>query len=276
MIREMVCCGAALFWSAGVACAQLYPFSGIDRPLYPEVIVPTDDLYSADPELSALRAAIDKAGDARTRQPDGSEVYDPEAMLPLLADRIELFVGQGRRSIWEEFVSIGTQPASEALGIVGRLSRGSDSAEAIVQQRYGMHVLASLAMEPTVGSTPWLGGRICTASYGRIDWPVWASLWEKIRFYEREEWRIAVIARPSDGEIAPPDWPKKFQMVPVSRSQKRSGGSIGIVEPQGETVFFEAWFRPQEGHFAPYLNSHVCFEKQEGDWKISAVAIRLD
>jgi hypothetical protein len=66
-------------------------------------------------------------------------------------------------------------------------------------------------------------------------------------------------------------------MVPVSPSQKRSGGSIGIVEPQGGTVFFDSWYRPDEGHFAPYLNNHVCFEKQEGGaWKVSAVAIRLD
>lgn len=277
MIRAMFRGLTVLCWSAGVACAQSGPFPDMGRPLYPEVIVETDDSHSADPDLTALRASIRSAGETLARLPDGAQVYDPAAMLPLLADEVEIFVGQGRRAAWEEFVSIGRQPAPRALEIVGRLSRGSDSAEAAVQQRHGMQVLAGLAREPTVGSTPWLDGRICTASYGRVKWPDWVSLREKLQFREREEWRIAVVARPGYGETAPPGWPKRYQMVPVSPQQKRSGGSIGIVGPQGETVFFDAWFRPNEGHFAPYLNSHACFERQEGGaWKVSAVAIRLD
>ena len=31
-----------------------------------------------------------------------------------------------------------------------------------------------------------------------------------------------------------------------------------------------------DGYFASYLNSHLCFERGNGAWKISAVAMRLD
>jgi hypothetical protein len=65
-------------------------------------------------------------------------------------------------------------------------------------------------------------------------------------------------------------------MVPVAPEQKRSGGSIGVISPEGGAVFFTADFDPDEGYFAPYLTDHLCFKRQDGEWKISAVAIRLD
>jgi hypothetical protein len=230
----MMCAGA------GAAYAQFDPFPGIERPLYPEVIVPTDDSYSRDTGLSAFRQAIDKASEARVKLPDGGQAYDPEAMLPLLADEVELFIGQGERAYHEDFVFIGRQPAREALEIVGRLSRGSDSADPVVQRRYGMHVLDRLALEPTVGRSPWLDGRICTASYGKLEWPAWSSLWEKLKMFDKRDWLIATVVHPDFEEVAPPDWPKRYQMVPVSPQQKRSAGSIGIVAPEGGSIFFTA------------------------------------
>jgi len=260
----------------GAAYAQFDPFPDIGRPLYPEVIVPTDDSYSRDAQLSAFRQAVDRASETLVKRPDGSEAYNPEAMLPLLADEVELFIGQGDRPFREEFVFIGRQPADVALEIVGRLSRGSDSADPVVQQRYGMHVLANLANEPTVGRSPWLDGRICTASYGKLEWPAWSSLWEKLRMIDKRDWMIATVVRPDHGEVAPPDWPKRHQIVPASPEQKRSAGSLGIIAPEGGTIFFTANLDPNEGYFAPYLNNHLCFEQQDGQWKISAIAMRLD
>lgn len=274
MLRR-VALGVAML-CGGAAYAQPDSFPGIERPLYPEVVVPTDDSYSADPGLSAFRLEIDKASEARVRRDDGSQVYDSDAMLPLLADEVELFIGQGDRSYREDFVFIGRQPAREALEIVGRLSRGSDSTDPVVQQRYGMGVLGNLAMEPTVGRSPWLGGRICTASYGRLEWPAWSSLWQRLRMIDKRDWMIATLVRPDHGEFAPLGWPKRYQIVPVAPEQKRSAGSLGVIAPEGGTIFFADGFDPDEGHFAPYLNNHLCFERQDGRWKISAVAMRLD
>ena len=276
MLRRVAFGIAMLCGGFGTAHAQLDAYPDIERPLYPEVIVPTDDSYSQDAALSAFRQSVDRAGEALVNLPDGGETYDPEAMLPLLADEVELFIGQGDRAYREDFVYIGRQPARAALEIVGRLSRGSDSADPVVQQRYGMHVLANLANEPTVGRSTWLDGRICTASYGRLEWPAWSSLREKVRMIDRNDWLIATIVRPDHGEVAPPDWPKRYQIVPASPQQKRSAGSLGIVTPEGGAVFFTADFDPDDGYFAPYLNNHLCFERQDGEWKISAVAIRLD
>jgi len=272
----MVCGLAALCLAAFPAAAQHDPYPDIERPLYPEVIMPVDDSYSSDAGLLALRSAVSAASRALVRTPEG-EVYDPEPMRQLLADEVDLFIGRRRKPFQEEFMFIGRQPAAAALEIVGRLSRGADGANPpVVQQRYGMQFLGGLAKKPTVGRSPWLDGRICTASYGRLEWLVWSSLWSKLRFFDKEDWRIAVVTRPTRGELPLTGWPKRYQVVPVSPQQKRSGGTIGIVAPGGDTVFFDSLFEPRESYFAAYLNDHLCFEKQGNEWKVSAVAIRLD
>jgi hypothetical protein len=275
MLR-MICGLAALCMAAFPAKAQHDPYPDVERPLYPELVIPVDDSFSSDARLLGLREAVTAASGALVRTPDG-EVYDPEPMMKLLADEVELFVGRQRTPFQEEFMFIGRQPAAAGLEIVGRLSRGADGANPpVVQQRYGIQFLGGLAREPTVGRSVWLDGRICTASYGRLEWPVWSSLWSKLRFFDKEDWRIAVVTHPARGELPLTGWPKRYQMVPVSPQQKRSGGTIGIVAPGGDTVFFDAWFEPGEGYFATYLNDHLCFEKQGDEWKVSAVAIRLD
>lgn len=274
--------GFAGFFAVSCAASAQTPsdlyadYPELERPLYPELLIEVDDSFSVT--TAAFRDAVDKASKALVKRPDGGEAYDPQAMLPLLADEVELFVARGRLALDEAFVFVGKQPAPTALEIVGRLSRGSDSTDPVVLQRYGMHVFGNLAREPTVGRLPWLDGRVCTASYGRLDWSDCAKLREKLATVQREEWRIAVVTRPLAGEEGAvySNWPKRYQMVPVSGRQKRSGGSIGIVSPEGTTVFFDQWFNPAEGHFAPYLNDHLCFRKHDGQWKISAVAIRLD
>lgn len=276
MARRTVLAGAALCAALTGASAQEKVFSDMDPPLYPEIVVPTDDSYSADAELTAFRQALAAASEARVETPEG-RFYDPTAMLPFLADEVELFVGQGARARREEFVSIGRHPAARALEMAGRLSRRSDSADPVVQQRYGMHVLADLTLEPTVGATPRLAGRICTGSYGGITWPQWMSLQEKLGPIDREDWRIAAVVKRGQGDDIPPGgWPKRYQMVPLSPEQKRAGGWTGIIAPDGELAFFSTFFGPDPGYFAPYLNSHLCFEKRDGAWKVSAIAMRLD
>lgn len=274
MLRRAVV-AVTMLW-AGTAVARLDDFPGIERPLYPEVVVPTDDSYSADAELFAFRRAVDKASEALVKWPDGSQSYDPEAMLPLLADEVELFIGRQRTPFQEEFMFIGRQPPRSALEILGRLSRPNDGADpVIVHQRYGMHVLGRLALEPTVGRSPWLDGRICTASYGKLEWPVWSSLWKKLEFFHKEDWLIATVVRPDFEEVAPSGWPKRYQVVPAAREQKRAAGSIRIITPEGHRVFFADGFDRDEGYFASYLNEHLCFTREDGEWRISAVALRL-
>jgi len=261
-------------WLAGggVAAAQTMRREGLDPPLYPEIVIETDDSFSADRELSEFRRALAEAAGYRW-----GKALDPEAVVPFLAEDVEFFVGQKGSGIRDEFVSLGLHPARRALEMAGRLSRASDSADPEVQSRYGLHVLEELVGEPTVGRTPWLDGRICTASYGRISWPDWIALDGKLRFIDRERWRIAGVVEPYDDRGLPTgDWPKRYQMVPVSPEQKRSGGFLGIIAPQGGVVFFRVFRSADASHFAPYLNSHLCFEKRDDGWAVTAIALRLD
>lgn len=262
-------------WSTGVAAQGVDP-AEIEPPLYPQIILETDDSLSADAGLSAFRKALVNAGKAVVRTEQG-EQYDPAPMLALLADEVEFLVAQSDGRFNEEFVSLGLHPAARALEMAGRLSKGSDSADPIVQSRYGMHAFAGLAAEPAVGRTPWLAERICTASYGKLSWPDWVALDGKLRFLDLDEWRIAsVIVREGAEGLLPGDWPKRYQMVPVSPEQKRSGGTTGIIPPDGGTVFFHTHFGPNPSYFANYYNSHLCFEERDGAWKVTAIAMRLD
>lgn len=265
-------------WIAGAGCslAQSEDRSDIEPPLYPEIVIETDDSYSADAGLSAFRRALIEAGEARAETAQGKQ-YDPEAMLPFLAEEVEFFVARGEGGFGREFVSLGLHPAARALEMAGRLSKGSDSPDPLVQSRYGMRALAGLAAEPSVGRTPWLADRVCTASYGRISWPDWVELDGKLRFLDLDRWRIAsVIVREGAEGLLPADWPKRYQMVPVSPEQKRSGGTTGIIPPDGGVIFFRTHFGPNTSYFAPYYNSHLCFEERDGAWKVSAIAMRLD
>lgn len=266
----------AVFAGAGGAAAQQTDPAEIEPPLYPQIILETDDSLSADAGLSAFRKALVDAGEAVVRTEQG-EQYDPAPMLALLAGEVEFFVARGEGGFDREFVSLGLHPAARALEMAGRLSEGSDSADPLVQSRYGMHALAGLAAEPTVGRTPWLGGRICTASYGKLSWPDWVELDGKLRFLDLDEWRIAsVIVREGAEGLLPADWPKRYQMVPVSPQQKRSGGTTGIIPPDGGVIFFTTHFGSAASYFANYYNSHMCFEQRDGAWKVSAIAMRLD
>ncbi len=257
---------------AGSAAAQTVHHEGLDPPLYPEIILDTDDSFSADADLSEFRRALAEAAGYQW-----GKALDPEAVVPFLADDVEFFIGQKGRSYREEFVSLGLHPARRVLEMAGRMSRASDSADPAVQSRYGLYVLEKLVTEPVVGRTPWLDGRICTASYGRISWPDWIALDGKLRFIDREHWRIASVVGPDgDGGRPTGDWPKRYQMVPVSPEQKRSGGSLGIIAPQGGVIFFRVFYGPDATHFAPYLNSHLCFERRDGAWTVTAIALRLD
>ncbi len=244
--------------------------------LYPEIILDTDDSYSHDADLTAFRHAFVEASESLVTTEYGKQI-DPEALLPFLADDVEIFVGQGGLPYREEFVSIGLHPARRALEMAGSLSRPRDHADPVVQSRYGMYALARLAGEPAIGRTPWLDGRICTASYGRMSWPDWVALDGRLRTLDRRDWVIASVVRLEEADGLPSaDWPKRYQMMPVSPEQKRSGGSLGILTPDGGLVFFRVFYGPDTSHFATYLNSHLCFERRGGAWKVSAIAIRLD
>jgi hypothetical protein len=257
---------------AGGAAAQTPHHSDVAPPLYPEIILETDDGFSTDAELSAFRRALAEAAGYRWDRP-----LDPESVVPFLAADVEFLVGQKGRSHREAFVSLGLHPARRVLEMAGRLSRAGDGTDPGVHSRHGLQVLEELVTEPTVGRTPWLDGRICTASYGRIAWPDWIALDGKLRFVDREHWRIAGVVEPYDDKGLPTgDWPKRYQMVPVSPEQKRSAGSLGIIAPQGGVVFFRVSPGSDANHFAPYLNSHLCFEKRDGAWTVSAIALRLD
>ncbi len=260
---------------AGQARAQE---PGAEPPLYPEHVLPTDDSFSGDAALTAFRRAAAEAGEARTIDADGNEVYDPAAMLPFLADEVELLVARQDGVLDDEFRSLGRHDPRVALEIAGRLHQRDVGPVAIVGQRYGMQAVGSLVAEETVGHSPWLGGRICTASYGRIGWPAWLALTARLPS-TIDDWVVAVAVQRNGIEAEGPvaaGWPKRYQLVPLSPEQKASAGSTGILTPDGVRVFFATSFGDSTAHFARYRNDHVCFERREAGWTITAIAMRLE
>lgn len=245
-------------------------------PLYPEVIVPTDMSFSNGPALTAMRRAAAEAGKAKVNG-DGGQVYDPSALLPFMAEEIEFFVGPGE-GLWRNaFRSLGFHPAGKALEMLGALSRADAGPDPLVRQRHAMYALQRILDDPAVGHTPWLGGRICTASYGEVSWSDWTAL-RAGPGMAAMDWVIVSALDRQDMETelpVPADWPKLHQLVPVAPEQKASAGWLGIVAPTGGTVFFRAGF-DAVGRFSPYLNDHACFEEREGGWKITAIAKRLE
>lgn len=263
---------AILLLSSGAVSAQ--EKTDPPRPLYPEIIVSTDDGYSSDSALAALRAAAVNAGEAR----DGADLYglyDPRPMMRLMSDRVEVWVAQGTRAYRQDFVSLGLHSPETAMEIAGRLSYPGESVEPVVWRRHAMHAIAAMIADPVVGPTPWLEGRICTASYGKVSWPDWMALSTNLK-WGGTDWVIAVDVKAERGLRVDPGWPRRFQLVPVSPEQKRAGGWLGVLSPGGARVFFRTFPGDDASYFASYLNNHVCFEMQNGAWKISGIAIRLE
>jgi hypothetical protein len=251
-----LCLSAQLAWAQDAAA-----------PLFPEVIVPTDDSMSGDPELAAFRATLAEAARAHVRTGQG-RLHDPSRVLNLMAGEVEFFVAQGPDANFSslDFVSLGVFAPEKALEMLGRLDRNEATTDPIVQQRYAMWAVEEILGDPTIGKSPWLDDRICTASYGKLTWLEWLPLWQALR-YDLGEWVIA-----SAGDFSGISQLKRFQMVAVSPEQKRSAGWLGIMAPFGGGEFF----RQDEAYFAPYLNNHLCFGKLDGEWRVTAIAYRLD
>lgn len=265
--------------AASAAHAQHQEYPDVEPPLYPEIIVPTDTSLSDDPELTAFRRAVYEASRALLKTELG-EAYDPMAMLPYLDRHVDVFFGSGRSAEDQEFRLRGTFAPLEALAVVGSATRRDmASTDATVHQRYGMQEVGRQVLEPSVGRTPWLDGRTCTASYGRISDADWAALREKTGIHW-SDWVIAVDPGWYEGKFGDDEtddaWPKRYQIVPIGGGQKRSGGWTGILTPDGYTRHYRTWFGDDAGYFAPYLNAHICFVRRGDDWKIDAIAARLD
>ena len=263
--------------AASGAHAQYQEYPDAAPPLYPEIIVPTDTSFSDDPELTGFRRAVYEASRALVKTELG-EAYDPTAMLPYLDQHVDVFFGGAAED--QEFRLRGTFAPLDALSIVGSaVRRDMASTDPIVNQRYGMQEVGRQVLEASVGRAPWLDGRICTASYGRISDAEWAALRDKTGIH-RSDWVIAVDPRSFEGDFGDDEadavWPKRYQIVPIGGGQKRSGGWTGILTPDGYTRHYRTWFGDDAGYFASYLNSHICFARRGNDWKINAIAARLD
>jgi hypothetical protein len=248
------------------------------EPLYPQLILPADDSFSDDAELTRFRQAVVAAREKRITDANGNQVYDPDAMLPFLGETVEVLIAPRTGILNDAFRSLGRHDARVALEIAGRLSNKDIGIDPVVGQRYGMMALGSLVAEGTVGPSKPLAGRICNANFGEISWPDWLRLTAKLPL-RIDEWVVAVSVErehAEEGELVPADWPKRFQLVPVSPEQKASAGSIGILTPAGGKVFFRDFFGESQAYFAPYRNDHVCFERGDDGWKITAIAMRLE
>lgn len=244
--------------------------------LYPEVIVPTDMSFSDDPGLSALRRAAAEASNAKV-DVGGAQVLDPSALLSFMAEEVEFFVGPGDGISRNAFRSLGFHPAGKALEMLGSLSRAGAGPDPLVRQRYAMYALQRILADPAVGRTPWLEGRVCTASYGQVKWPDWMALHAGPGMRDLEWVIVSALDREGmENDLhVPADWPKLHQLVPVAGEQKAAAGWLGIVAPTGGTVFFRDRF-DTVSDFATYLNDHACFEERDGGWKITAIAKRLE
>lgn len=269
-------CGALL----AAFCATVASGSAQESkaPLYPDIFVQTDDSFSRDPSLLDFIAHLDKAAEARVRVEGVGEIYDPSALLPLMADQVEIFVGRKARygfgrPLDMAFDAPKRLPAAEALDLAGRLFEGKTD-KPIVNQRRGMGAIHQLLWDRTIGKTPWLDGRVCTASYGKLADGEFEALVGSTSI-QAEDWLITVGNPLVDAQVnyGVSYVGKANQMAAKSPNVRRDGGWEAILTPEGFTVHVRSW--PWEARYVDYVNSHICFEKQGETWKVSAIAIRV-
>jgi hypothetical protein len=237
---------------------------------YPEYFVSPAPEHALNPYRGELIEALIAASKAKKHHEGIGDLYDPEPLAALMAPSVEIFIASRGNSAGAEFKLLGRYPPLDALAALGRLSE-KEQADPVVEQRYGMRVVGAALADRTIGTSDWLGGRECTAAYGKIDQMAFVDLVRDTGF-EASTWSIALpgeAVAPWGEEIDP------YLLVSVEDLGARNMSYWALHLPDGRSLEFH-----HSGvgfdHLAPYLASHACFDVTADGMRLTAVAIRLD
>lgn len=257
----------AIFLAAVAGLAVVEP-AVVWAQSFPAHYLEPEPEHAIFPDRDALFDALWKATDARIPDGPSKGVYDPTPLAALMADEVEVFVASSEDPRDAEFRLIGTHPPLKALESLGRLLDGEHE-DPVVMQRYGMRAVRDALRDRTIGRSDWLGGRICTAGYGKIGSNEFVDLVDGTGIAAKD-W---VIVQPErDPAIFPPE-ARPYLLVGMQDGGARNAGLWILRLPDGSS---HPLIRlPFDNSVAPYLGQHACVDFANG-WKLTAVAIRLD
>lgn len=244
------------------AAAQAEPFP--EYFLYP---APEHALY---PDRDEFVETLRVASKAQKHHEGFGNLDDPEPLAALMAPTVEIFIASRQNSAGAEFKLLGRYPPLDALATLGRLS-GHEHAEASVEQRYGMDVVGEALADRTIGRSDWLGGRECTAAYGKIDQMAFVDLVRDTRF-EASTWSIVL---PGEADAPWGEEVEPYLLVSLEDLGSRNASLWALNLPDGKSIEFRNHdFRISR--LAPYLASHACVDVTVDGMRLTSIAIRLD
>jgi hypothetical protein len=241
-----------------------------DAEAFPEYFVQPSPEHALHPYRDELVEALLAATKAKKHHEGIGDLDDPEPLAALMAPSVEIFIASRKNSAGAEFKLLGRYPPLDALAALGRLS-GEEHPDAVVEQRYGMDVVGHALADRTMGSSDWLGGRNCTAAYGKIDQMAFVDLVRDTGF-EASTWSIVLpgMADAPWGEEVEP-----WLLVSLEDLGARNASLWALNLPDGRVLEFRSYDLGFE-RLAPYLASHACFGMTADGMRLTAIAIRLD
>ena len=265
-------------YSGGVIsrfAAMLLAVGGLSAPAdaqaFPEHFLSPPPEHALNPYRDELVEALAAAAKAKKHHEGVGDLYDPAPMAALMAPSVEIFIASRENTAAAEFKLLGRYPPLDALAMLGRLS-GNEHAESIVMQRHGMLVVGDALADRTIGTSAWLGGRECTAAYGKIDQMAFVDLVRDTGLAPAT-WHIVLPE-----EDAGPPWGEEVEpwlLVSLEDLGARNMSYWALHLPDGRSIEFRHSGFGFE-HLAPYLTSHACFDVTADGLRLTAIAIRLD
>jgi hypothetical protein len=255
--------------------AVLLAAGGLSAPAgaqaFPEHFLSPPVEHALGPYRDELVEALAAASKAKKHHEGIGDLYDPAPMAALMAPAVEIFIASRQNSAAAEFKLLGRYAPLEALATLGRLS-GNEHAESVVMQRYGMQIVGDTLADRAIGPAGWLGGRECTAAYGKIDQMAFVDLVRDTGFAPAT-WHVVL---PGEGGGAP--WGEEIEpwlLVSLEDLGARNMSYWALHLPGGRSLEFHhsGWGFER---LAPYLTSHACFDLTAEGMRLTAIAIRLD
>lgn len=242
---------------AGPAMAQAYPVLRVDATV------------SSDPDLARFLQDVSEAA----FDPASGEV-DPKRTFAFSRERIAILTGSRLDPAAAAFSHRVDLPAPEALALLGRATDPSVAAASPERQlRAGLVSLHYLLRDTFVGPCNWLAGMIASEPWGRLDAAVFADLLRNTGT-TADEW---AVARQDHIEgLLPGTKPFRGQLLRVDHDAPlpRSCCWVHVVIPSGVGVNVRTGLGSSA--LAPYLRDHVGFERENGVWRIAALALRIE
>jgi len=237
---------------------------------FPEYFLAPAPEHALNPYRDELVEALVAAAKAKKHHEGIGDLDDPEPLAALMAPSVEIFIASRENSAGAEFKLLGRYPPLDALAALGRLA-GEEHEDALVEQRYGMDVVGSALVDRTIGTSDWLGGRQCTAAYGKIDQMAFVDLVRDTGFAAKT-WSITL---PGAAEAPWGEEVEPWLLVSLEDLGSRNASLWALHLPDGRVLEFRSHDLGFQ-RLAPYLASHACFGMTADGVRLTAIAMRLD